>query len=279
MNRSSRGVGRHRRPDAPETELAVRAKEWAEDTANAQGLPSCVEDMSVIGEVAILLASGRTPIRSRPPDWLDAVGVEAIPAPDGRVDDDPGEDGVVRVSRARGSITYPVRFVLVVAMNPCPCGDGGAPGSCRCSPALRASYARGLFGPLLDRFDIAIRVDRPTTRDPFAPRKGEGSVEVAARVLAARVRAEERGVTVNAHLSAATLDDWVPLDGHARDLLDRDLRTGRLRARGLHRVRRLARTVADLDFDLAGLSIAVRHVAEGLFLRGSRSLVLGEAVQ
>jgi len=58
------------------------------DTAKAQGLPSCVEDMSVIGEVAILLASGRTPVRSRPPDWLDAVGIEAIPAPDGRIDDD-----------------------------------------------------------------------------------------------------------------------------------------------------------------------------------------------
>ena len=233
----------------------------------------------MIGEVAILLASGRTPVRSRPPDWLDAVGIEAIPAPDGRVDDDPGEDGVVRVSRARGSITYPARFVLVVAMNPCPCGDGRAPGSCRCSSASRAHYARRLSGPLLDRFDIAIRVDRPTTRDLFAPRTGEGSVEVAARVLAARVRAEERGVTVNAHLSAATLDDWALLDGDARDLLDRHLRTGRLSARGLHRVRRLARTVADLDLDHAGLSIAVRHVAEGLFLRGSRSLVLGEAVR
>ena len=93
MNPSSRGVGRHPRPDAPELELAVRAKEWAVDTAKAQGLPPCVEDMSVIGEVAILLASGRAPVRSRPPDWLDAVGIEAIPTPDGRVDDDPGEHG------------------------------------------------------------------------------------------------------------------------------------------------------------------------------------------
>ena len=93
VNPSSRGVGRHRRPDAPELELAVRAKEWAMDTAKAQGFPPCVEDMSVIGEVAILLASGRAPVRSGPPDRLHAVGIEAISAPDGRVDDDPGEHG------------------------------------------------------------------------------------------------------------------------------------------------------------------------------------------
>ena len=92
MNPSNRGARRHRRPGAPETELAVKAKEWAVDTAKAQGLPSCVEDLSVIGEVAILLASGRTPVRSRPPDWLDAVGIEAIPAPDGRIDDDARKD-------------------------------------------------------------------------------------------------------------------------------------------------------------------------------------------
>jgi len=93
VNPSNRGVGRHRRPDAPEIELAIKAKEWAEDTAKAQGYPSSVEDMSVIAEVAILLASGRAPVRSGPPDRLDAIGIKAVPTPDGRIDDDAGEHG------------------------------------------------------------------------------------------------------------------------------------------------------------------------------------------
>ena len=93
LSPSSRGARRPRRPDAPETELAGKAKEWAEETAHAQGLPSRVEDTSVISEVAILLTSGRLPVRSGSPDWLDTVGIEAVPAPDGRVDDDAGEHG------------------------------------------------------------------------------------------------------------------------------------------------------------------------------------------
>ena len=93
LSPSSRGARRPRAPGAPEIELAVRAKTWAEDTAKAQGLPLCVEDASVISEVAILLTSGRVPVRSGSPDWLDTVGIEAVPAPDGRVDDDAGEHG------------------------------------------------------------------------------------------------------------------------------------------------------------------------------------------
>ena len=186
----------------------------------------------------------------------------------------PLEEGVVRVSRSRGSITYPARFLLVAAMNPCPCGDGGPPGSCRCSPSARARYARRLSGPLLDRFDLAVRVERPSVDDLVAPVPGERSATVAARVRAARVRALDRGVPVNAALPAVTLDTTAPIDGTARDLLERHLRSGRLSARGLHRVRRLARTLADLDG--AGEVVGVPHLTEALFLRGSRALLLGE---
>ena len=80
----------------------------------------------------------------------------------------PLEEGQVRVSRARGSTTFPARFILVGAMNPCPCGDGGAPGGCRCSPGDRERYARRLSAPLLDRFDIAIRVEPPEARELMA---------------------------------------------------------------------------------------------------------------
>lgn len=90
---SSRGVRRPQVPGAPEIELAVKAKAWAEDTAKAQGLPFRVEDSAVISEVAILLTSGRAPVCSSPPDWLDTVGIEAVPAPDGRIDDDAREHG------------------------------------------------------------------------------------------------------------------------------------------------------------------------------------------
>jgi magnesium chelatase family protein len=189
----------------------------------------------------------------------------------------PLEEGIVRVSRARGSITYPARFLLVGAMNPCPCGDGGVPGACRCSPAARARYARRLSGPLLDRFDIAVRVERPAAEDLLAPTAGEASSTVAERVRAGRHRAADRGVRVNAELPVAVLDEVAPLDDGARALLERHLRTGRLSARGLHRVRRLARTLADLD--CAGVTVRVPHLAEALYLRGSRELVLGEGVR
>jgi magnesium chelatase family protein len=186
----------------------------------------------------------------------------------------PLEEGVVRVSRSRASITYPARFLLLAAMNPCPCGDAGVPGACRCSPAARARYARRLSGPLLDRFDLAVRVERPAAADLVAALPGESSATVAARVRAARGRAASRGVAVNAELPVTGLDDAAAVDGAAAEVLERHLCAGRLSARGLHRVRRLARTLADLDD--AGDTVTVPYVTEALFLRGSRALLLGE---
>jgi len=186
----------------------------------------------------------------------------------------PLEDGLVRISRARGSITYPARFLLVAAMNPCPCGRGGPPGSCRCTPAARSRYARRLSGPLLDRFDITVRVDLPAADDLIAHTRGESSAAVAARVADARRLAADRGVDVNADLPASALLERAPLNAAAAALLERAVRAGRLSVRGLHRVHRLARTVADLDGGPA--DIASCHMAEALFLRGDRSLLLGE---
>ena len=151
------------------------------------------------------------------------------------------------MSRAWGSTTAPAKFLLVAAMNPCPCGGAGVPGSCRCSPGSRARYGRRLSGPLLDRFDLAVRVEAPTAADLIGDRPAEGTAAVARRVAAARRRAEARGVAANADLPVGRLDEVAPLDGGARALLEHRLRAGRLSARGLHRVRRLARTLADLD--------------------------------
>ena len=109
------------------------------------------------------------------------------------------------------------------------------------------------------------------------PAQGESTRDVAERVAVARVRARERGVPANAALAVGSLEVTAPVDDEARALLERHLRTGGLSARGLHRVRRLARTLADLDD--AGPIVGARQVSEALFLRGSRALLLGEEVR
>ncbi len=162
----------------------------------------------------------------------------------------PLEDGQVLVCRARASVVFPARFLLVAAMNPCPCGGDGAPGGCRCTETARARYSSRVSGPLLDRFDLRVGVDRPDV-DELLPADGPGlpgesSLEVAKRVKAARFQARTRGVTCNAAIPGQRLEQLVPLTAPARALLEIRLRQGRLSARGLHRVRRVARTVADL---------------------------------
>jgi magnesium chelatase family protein len=188
----------------------------------------------------------------------------------------PLEEGLVRVSRARGSVTFPARFILVGAMNPCPCGEGGAPGQCRCSVASRERYTRRLSAPLFDRFDIAVRVG-PLE---IAPTDGPGPVEststVAERVARARRHAVARGVGCNALLAASALDEVAPMSRGAAGILERSLRSGALSARGLHRIRRLARTVADLED--AGPVVGEHHVREALLLRSQRQLLLGNEI-
>jgi magnesium chelatase family protein len=177
----------------------------------------------------------------------------------------PIEDGVVRVCRARASVTLPARFLLVAAMNPCPCGEGGPPGSCRCSDAARRRYARRLSGPLLDRFDLRVPVARPDVAELLGGPPGENSATVAERVAVCRAIAADRGVRANAELPVARLDHVAPLSPAAWRLLEWRLRAGTLSARGLHRVRRVARTLADLDG--APALVGEDHVCAALELR------------
>lgn len=184
----------------------------------------------------------------------------------------PLEEGVVRVCRARGSVSFPARFLLVGAMNPCPCGEGGAPGACRCTPAARARYARRLSGPLLDRFDLRVALARPEVEQLIGGPPGEPSSSVATRVAEAREAALSRRGVINSELDANRLDEVAPLEDQAAALLERRLRSGMLSARGLHRVRRVARTLADLDG--APRQVGVEHVAAALELRvGASALV------
>lgn len=163
----------------------------------------------------------------------------------------PLEDGAIRVCRSRGSVTFPAQFLLVAAMNPCPCGEGMTPGSCRCPEQARHRYSSRISGPLLDRFDLRVTVDRPDVAQlfpstPGAAKPEESTATVADRVARARRMARSRGVRCNADLPASALDDLAPLTLEARAILEARLREGRLSGRGLHRVRRVARTLADL---------------------------------
>jgi magnesium chelatase family protein len=159
----------------------------------------------------------------------------------------PLEEGVVRVARADVRVTLPARFLLIAAMNPCPCGLRTSPDSCRCSDVQLARYSRRVSAPLLDRFDLRVDVQRG---DPLAllhARPAETTDEIAARVRAARDLAGERGVRCNAELTPAGLDRWAPMEAAAVAVLEGALRRGTLSGRGLYRVRRVARTVADLS--------------------------------
>ncbi|CAN5905014.1 YifB family Mg chelatase-like AAA ATPase [soil metagenome] len=158
----------------------------------------------------------------------------------------PLEEGIIRISRAKFAAHLPARVLLVAAMNPCPCGEAGRPGACRCPEGLLARYRRRLSGPLLDRFDLRVDVLRPEVEELLGNERSESTATAAARVITARDRALLRGVRANAELCGPELERWAPLDGDARELLATALRGGRLSARGLDRVRRVALTLADL---------------------------------
>ncbi len=171
----------------------------------------------------------------------------------------PLEEGVIRVNRAGGNVAFPAAFLLVAAMNPCPCGEGVYAGACSCSVVMRARYRRRVSAPLLDRFDLVVPVSRPDPGDLLSGVPGEPSSAVAERVRTARSRAEAHG------------EGEPDLTAEASDLLASKLREGALSARGLGKVRRVAQTVAYLA-DQSEVSFA--HVSEALSLRAGRAAVV-----
>ncbi len=158
----------------------------------------------------------------------------------------PVEEGTVRISRATGTFVFPARILLLAAMNPCPCGELGSPGGCRCSAADRARYTRRVSGPLLDRFDLRVQVHRPTTQELMDAPPGESTEAVRQRVMAAREIAARRGVRYNAELSDAQLDEEVVLTEGAKLCLAKAIKEQRLSGRGYKRVRCVALTIRDL---------------------------------
>jgi len=186
----------------------------------------------------------------------------------------PLETGEVAIARANHRITYPARFMLVAAMNPCRCGRANDPGfACRRGPNTRcvADYQGRLSGPLLDRIGLHIEVPAVTAADLILPPPSEGSREVAARVARARdiqtARYAELGlanVRVNAQASGPILEDIARTDNAGLALLRDAADSMRLSARGYHRVLRVARTLADLD---GAEKVGRVHLAEALSYR------------
>jgi magnesium chelatase family protein len=186
----------------------------------------------------------------------------------------PLETGEIAIARANHRVTYPARFMLVAAMNPCRCGHAFEPGySCTRAPLDRctADYQMRISGPLMDRIDLRIEVPAVTAADLILPPATEGSAEVAARVAAARdlqaVRYAAAGLSnirTNAEAPSALLEEIAKPDAQGQKLLRDAAETMRLSARGYHRVLRVARTLADLD---GADKIGRLHLAEALSYR------------
>ncbi|HIW73266.1 MAG TPA: YifB family Mg chelatase-like AAA ATPase [Firmicutes bacterium] len=181
----------------------------------------------------------------------------------------PLEDGTVTISRVNASLTYPCAFMLVAAMNPCPCGYRGHPTRpCTCSPNARKAYLAKVSGPLLDRVDLQIEVPPVEFDQLAAGEKAEGSAAIRERVNAARARQLRRyrntALTCNAHLPAGLLREACPLTAAAERLLRGAFDRLGLSARAYDRLLKVARTIADLD---GADTIDTGHVAEAVQYR------------
>lgn len=157
----------------------------------------------------------------------------------------PLEDGEVTIARVRHSVRLPSRFVLVAASNPCPCGHGESSPECACTSAQAQRYRNRISGALADRIDISLSVEQPSAA-ALSGEAGESSASVRERVAAARSAAIERQGCANAELGPKALREFVPLSAEARAELDEGHRTLGLSGRAHDRVRRVARTLADL---------------------------------
>jgi len=182
----------------------------------------------------------------------------------------PLEDAEVTISRAAMSLTYPSRFMLVSAMNPCPCGFlGDSTRHCTCVPAVVQRYMAKISGPLMDRIDIHIEVPAVHYRDLSAPHNGEASLAIRERVQQARNRQEERfaadqSVFCNAHMTTKQIRSMCRLDSDSQTLLETAMERLGLSARAYNRILKVSRTIADLA---ASEHIRPEHVSEAIQYR------------
>ena len=182
----------------------------------------------------------------------------------------PLESGRISVERVAAVAHFPGRFQLVLAANPCPCGQAGTTdGTCTCTPAAQQRYRARLSGPLADRIDLHVHVSAVPVRQLAERSAGECSESVRARVERARARQRARygarAFRCNGHAPGRWLETETPVAAEARELLTAAAERLALSARAYHRVLRVARTIADLDDSAC---VGLPHVAEALRFRG-----------
>ena len=181
----------------------------------------------------------------------------------------PIEDKTVTISRAQGSVTFPANFMVVAAMNSCPCGNHGDPvKACTCSAGIVSRYQRRISGPLLDRIDIFVEDPRVDYEKLTSPEATEGSADVRRRVEAARERQQSRftGTNIQANSDMGPSEVWnhCQLEEAAQRLAKTAMEQLHFSARAYHRTLKLARTIADLA---ASKTVSVAHLAEAIQYR------------
>ena len=183
----------------------------------------------------------------------------------------PLEDNIVSISRAKGTAIFPSNFILVAAMNPCPCGNLGSKNKpCICKPSDLDRYKRKLSGPIMDRIDIWVSVGNVDYKKLSEEGNGEKSEKIRARVIGARVRQKERfnklgrNISTNSEMNVKDLSNMVKLSPEVRDLLDSSAERLGLSARAYHRVIKIARTIADLE---NSVDVKANHILEAIQYR------------
>ncbi len=183
----------------------------------------------------------------------------------------PLEDNVVSISRAKGSAIFPSNFILVAAMNPCPCGNtGNKQKACICKPSDLDRYKRKLSGPIVDRIDLWVSVGNVDYKKLGGKGSGEKSEKIKERIISARKIQKERfkkfgkKITTNSEMNVKDLGEMVVLGGKVRDMLDDSAERLGLSARAYHRVIKIARTIADLE---NSLDVGENHILEAIQYR------------
>lgn len=186
----------------------------------------------------------------------------------------PIEDGNITISRVTQSISFPSKFLLVAAMNPCPCGFLGHPKkSCRCTPNQIKNYLRKVSGPLIDRIDLMVEVPSISFDEMNSKEKGESSKEIRERVEKARKIQEERfkelKIKTNGEMGPKEVEKFVVLNKECKDLLKMAVEKLGLSGRAIHRIQKVSRTIADLE---GKDEIEPSHISEAIQYRFLRYL-------